>query len=138
MKIKKSLVAILSIIAVITIGGLSWWNTPSSIVDINPSEVSKIDFFDGNTGKSITVTEEADIAHIINNLNSLSLKKESLSLGYVGYSFKTTIYRTNGNVYKEFIINSENKIRIDPFFYKVTSDKIDYDYIRSLFHKSDN
>jgi len=53
-------------------------------------------------------------------------------IGWMGYSFKTTIYKANGKVYKKFIINSTDTIRNDPFFYKDSLSSIDYAYIRNL------
>jgi hypothetical protein len=135
MKNKKMFIGILCVIVVIIIGSLIWWYTPCSITNIAPSEVSKIKVFDGNTGKSITITDASDIEHIITNLNKVSLKKEKISLGYMGYSFRTTVYKDNSEVYKEFIINSSNTIRKDPFFYRDSSGSIDYKYIQKLFDK---
>ena len=59
-------------------------------------------------------------------------KKGKVSLGYMGYSFRTTIYRANGKVYRNFIINSNDTIRNDPFFYKDSLVSIDYTYVRDL------
>lgn len=132
MIIKKKIVWILSITAIIIIGGFIWWNVPTSIINISPSKVSKIEIFDGNTGKTITIIDTKDIDHIIKNLNTVSVKKESISFGVMGYSFRTKIYKTNGSLYKEFIINSSDTIRKDPFFYRDSSGSIDYDYVRNL------
>jgi hypothetical protein len=123
------------IMIVIIIGCFIWWNAPCSITDIAPSDVSKISIFDGNTGNSITITNATDIEHIIQNLNMISLNKEKISIGYMGYSYRTTVYKVNGNVYKEFIINSSGTIRMDPFFYRDSSESIDYKFIQELFDK---
>ncbi|MTI79532.1 MAG: hypothetical protein FH758_01420 [Firmicutes bacterium] len=127
----KELIGICVIVFII-IGSLIWWNVATSIIKIPPSEVSKIEIFDGNTGKEAIITDVTDIEHIIENLNAVSIKKEKISLGYMGYSFRTTIYKTDGTVYKKFIINSSNIIRKDPFFYQVRSESIDYNYIQKL------
>lgn len=50
----------------------------------------------------------------------------------MGYSLRTTIYKIDGSVYKEFIINSSYTIRKDPFFYRDSSGSVDYDYIKRL------
>ncbi len=123
------------VILVIIIGSLIWWNSPCSITDIAPSEVSKISVFDGNTGNSITITNTTDIENIIQNLNIVRVKKEKISIGYTGYSYRTTVYKVNGDVYKEFIINSSDTIRNDPFFYRDSSESIDYKFIQELFDK---
>jgi len=132
MKIKNKLMINLCLIIFISICGIIWWNVPSSLTNIEPYDVSKIEIFDGNTGTAITITKISDIEHIINNLNSVNLKKEAVSLGRMGYSFKTTIYKANGKVYRKFIINSTDTIRNDPFFYKDSLSSIDYAYIRNL------
>lgn len=135
MKNKKMFIGI-CIICVIIIGSLIWWNAPCSIINIAPLEVSKIGIFNGKTGKSIIITDTTDIEHIIKNLNEVSLKKEKISLGYMGYSYRITIYKANDYVYKKFIINSSNTIRKDPFFYRDSSGSIDYKYIQKLFDKN--
>ncbi len=134
MKSKKILIGF-SLILVIGIGGFIWWNAPSQIIDIEPSEVSKISVFDGNTGESIAITDSTDIKHIINNLNMVSLKKEKISAGYTGYSYRIIVY--NDNVYEEFYINSNKSIRKDPFFYRDNSGEIDYTYIQELFENDE-
>lgn len=137
MKAKKKLIPVLFVIAILIIGVLIWWNIPSTIISISPSEVSKIEIFDGNTGKAMTITGVADIEHVITNLNEVILKKDKVSLGYIGYSFKTTIYKMDDTVYKKFIINSNDTIRKDPFFYWDSSKSIDYDYIRGLINDNE-
>jgi hypothetical protein len=132
MKIKKLLTRTLCVIVGIIIGGLIWWYAPCSIINITPQEVSKIEIFDGNTGKKTIITNATNIEHIIENLNKVSLKKEKISLGYIGYSLNTTIYKVNGEVYKKFIINASDTIRKDPFFYRDSSNSIDYKYIQEL------
>lgn len=94
--------------------------------------MSSIDIFDGQTGKSITITNRNDIEHIIENLNSITFRKDKWALGYMGYSLRTTIYKENGGEYRKFIINSIDTIRDDPFFYKDSTKSIDYDFIRNL------
>lgn len=83
----------------------------------------------------VTLTNNV-VKHIIQNLNTVNLKKEKISMGYTGYSYRTTIYRVNGDVYKEFIINSSDTIRKDPFFYRDSSESIDYNFIKELFEKN--
>ena len=131
MKKKKWQVPLVAIIVACAICyGLIY--IPRKIVRIEPSKVSSIKIFDGNTGKSITITSSENINHIIGNLNSITFRTDKLSLGYLGYSFNTTIYKSNGKVYKEFIINSKDTIRKDPFFYRASTKNIDYDYIKDL------
>jgi len=135
MKSKKVFISIFCVIIVSIIGSFVWWNTSISIINMAPSEVSKIEIFDGNTGELIIITDSTDIEHIITNLNMVSLNKEKISLGYSGYSYRTIVYKANGDVYKKIIINSSSTIRKDPFFYLDSSESIDYGYIQRLFNK---
>jgi len=113
-----------------------WWLVPSKMIKINPEEVMKIEIFNGNNGKEIVITERSEIEHIINNIKSISFRKGRISIGYMGYSFRTTIYKSNGSVYKTFIINSEDTIRKDPFFYRDSTRSIDYNFIKDLFENN--
>jgi len=63
--------------------------------------VSSIYIFDGHTGKSITIIDRNDIEHIIENLNSITLRKDKWSLFYMGFGFRTTIFKKDGGVYKK-------------------------------------
>ena len=68
-------------------------------------------------------------------MNDVEVKRAKLSVGYSGYSFKVTIYLSDGNEaddWNNFIINSDDSIRKDPFFYSVTKGKIDYNYIEDI------
>jgi len=129
----RKLVITLCLIVIVILGGLLWWNIPTSITNISPSEVSKIEICDGSTGKITRITDELAIEHIIENLNATSIKKEDFSLlGWMGYSFSTTIYKIDDSVYKKFIINSGNTIRKGQFLYRTSSGKVDYEYIKNL------
>ena len=133
MRNKKWKVPLVSfIITIVVCYGLTY--IPRKIVAIEPSKVSTINIFDGSTGKSIIVTDRENIDHIIRNLNSITFRKDKLSLGYMGYSLNTTIYKSNGTIYKKFIINSTDTIRKDPFFYRDSTKSIDYNYIRNLIN----
>ena len=112
-----------------------WYNLPIKLLDLEPQNVMEITVFNGNTGKLTHITDEEEIEHIIENLNEVKIKRYKPSVGYSGYSFKMTIYLTDGNEadgWNNFIINSEDTIRKDPFFYRVTEGSIDYEYIESI------
>lgn len=132
---KKKIVIVLSVILICLIGVIVWYNTPLGLTDLAPDEVMEIVVFNGNSGERTHISDEQQIQHIIQNLNDVEVKKSKPSVGYMGYSFKMTIYLSDGNEadgWNNFIINSENTIRKDPFFYSVVSGEIDYDYIESI------
>lgn len=134
---KKLIISILVVAVIITII-LIWLKKPIDIMDISPNEVMEISIFDGNTGNSVKIFDKEDISYIIENLNKIKLKRGKLSFRYTGYSFKITIYGNDGEEIdgcNNFIINSKDTIRKDPFFYKVVEGSIDYQYIKALIEE---
>lgn len=114
---------------------LAWYKIPFDLMNLNPKEVLKIVVFNGNTGNTTHIEDREEIDLIIHNLNSVKLQRGKVSVKYDGYSFITTIYLTNGEEAKgwnNFIINSGNTIRKDPFFYSVVEGNLDYEYIKSI------
>lgn len=121
-------------IAILLILGIAWYIAPVGVLNIHTQDVSMIRIFDGTTGQGVDVVDEADLEHIINNLNALRMKRGGLSLGRMGYRFRVTVV-TRNNRQIEFIINSANDIRKDPFFYRIEDGEIDFDFIQALFTK---
>ena len=104
-------------------------------MDLDPNEVMEIVVFNGNTGNTTHITDRSQIDHIIENLNNVEIKRWKLSVGYMGYSFRIKIYLSDGYVaggWNNYIINSSDLIRKDPFFYNVVEGNIDYNYIDSI------
>lgn len=131
----KKVKTVIAVLAVLAAGFLLWYNLPIKLLDLEPKNVMEITVFNGNTGKLTHITDEEEIENIIENLNEVKIKRYKPSVGYSGYSFKMTIYLTDGNEadgWNNFIINSEDTIRKDPFFYRVTEGSIDYEYIESI------
>ena len=132
---KKKIIILLSVVAIFLVGFSVWYNAPIDLMSLEHNEVLEIVVFNGNTGNATHITDKEEIQHIIDNLNDVELKRSKPSVGYSGYSFKMTIYLLDGNEadgWNNFIINSDDTIRKDPFFYTVNKGKIDYDYIKSI------
>jgi hypothetical protein len=108
---------------------------PHKFLNVNPTDVSRITVFDGNTGFETEITDRDSISHIIKNLNAVTTQKGKPSFGYMGYSFRTTIYDEEGKRIKEFIINSDDTIRYRGFFHRAVHHTIDYEYIEALVRK---
>ena len=105
------------------------------LIDLDSDKVMEIAIFNGNSGNAAHIKDENQIQHIIDNLNDVEVKRSKPSVRYSGYGFKVTIYLSDGNEaddWNNFIINSDNTIRKDPFFYSVTKGSIDYNYIKSV------
>lgn len=132
---KKKIIILLSAMAILFAGIAIWYNTPIDLMDLEHNEVMEIVVFNGNSGNTTHIKDKEQIQHIIANLNDVEVKRAKLSVGYSGYSFKVTIYLSDGNEaddWNNFIINSDDSIRKDPFFYSVTKGKIDYNYIEDI------
>lgn len=131
----KKKVPLLSIVLILLVGIAVWYHAPIDLMDLDADEVMEIVVFNGNSGNATHIEDKGQIQHIIGNLNDVCIKRSRLSAGYTGYSFKVTIYLSDGNEadgWNDFIINSDDTIRKDPFFYSVTKGTIDYDYIESI------
>lgn len=132
---KKKLIILLSVVAVFLAGIIAWYNAPIDLMDLDPDEVMEIVVFNGNDGNTTHITDKEQLQHIVENLNTVEVKKSKPALGYCGYSFQITIYLSDGNEaddWNNFIINSDDTIRKDPFFYSVIKGNIDYDYIENV------
>lgn len=132
---KKKINIFLPVIAILFVGIAVWYHAPINLMNLDHNEVMELVIFNGNSGNTTHIKDEEQIQHIIDNLNDVEVKRAKLSLGYSGYSFKVTIYLSGGNEaynWNNFIINSDNTIRKDPFFYSVTKGKIDYSYIENI------
>ena len=132
---KRKMPIVLSVVLILLAGITVWYNAPIDLMNLDADEVMEIVVFNGNSGKASHIEDKEQIQHIIDNLNDVEVKRSKLSAGYSGYSFKITIYLSDGNEaddWNNFIINSDDTIRKDPFFYSVIKGKIDYNYIENV------
>lgn len=132
---KKKFAIFLSAMVIFLFGIVVWYHVPIDLMDVDTNEVMEIVVFNGNSGNTTHITDKDIIRHIIDNLNDVEVKRSRPSVGYSGYSFKVTIYLSDGNEaddWNNFIINSDDTIRKDPFFYSVTKGNVDYNYIESI------
>lgn len=132
---KKKIPILLSVVLILLVGIAVWYNASIDLMNLDANEIMEIVVFNGSSGNTTHIEDKEQIQHIINNLNDVEVKRSKLSAGYSGYSFKVTIYLSDGNEagdWNNFIINSDDTIRKDPFFYSVTKGKIDYNYIENI------
>ena len=124
---KKKSILLLSVVVILLTGMIVWF-IPLDLMDLDPNEVVEIVVFNGNSGNATHIADKEQIQHIVENLNDVEVKRSKPSVGYSGYGFKVTIYLSDGNEaddWNNFIINSEDTIRKDPFFYSVIKGNID-------------
>lgn len=116
---KKQILIPIVIFSTLILIGVFYYFLPTTIgKGIEPAEVSQISVFDGTNGKSFTIDNSQDIQYIVENIQSHSMQKDGLSLGYMGFHFRVQYLDSKDKVITEFILNSDDSIRKDPFFYR--------------------
>ena len=132
---KKRAAILAAAVMVLLIICAVWYRTPMNLMDLDPDEVLEIVVFNGGTGTVTHIGDTNQIATIIDALNEVTVKRGKPSAGYSGFSFKITIYLSDGNQaddWNNFIINSNDTIQKDPFFYTVAEGSLPYDYIAGI------
>lgn len=129
---KKTVIPIFIIFVLIVLAAAYCFMPKTFGKNVNPSEVDHINVFDGTTGTGFTITDSEDIKYIVESIQSHSMKKDGISLGRMGYGLKLSyVDRNDKDVIPLFILNSDDTIRKDPFFYKCDGG-LCFDYIKGL------
>ena len=122
--------AVLIIVAAVILG--VWYSIPKSFLNgLDVSEVASISVFDGNTGKDFIIEDFREIKQIIESIQESEMKRDNISVGYMGYGFRMRFMGKNEKVIDSFIINSPDTIRDDPFFYQCDG-SLCFDYLKEL------
>ena len=116
---KKTITITLFIIVAFIISSAVYYFTPKTFgKGVDPASVDHINVFDGNTGEGFTVVNPEDIKYIVENIQSKTMRKGQISIGYLGYKFSVVFVDENDKAIEPiFFINSDSTIRKDPFFY---------------------
>ncbi len=130
---KKKISIPIVVMAVLSILAAGYYFMPNTFGrNVDPSDVDHIEVFDGNTGVGFTIDDPEDIKYIVENIQSHQMKKDGISFDKTGYSLKITCVDANNKaVIPEIIINSDNTIRKDPFFYRCYGG-LCFDYIKEM------
>ena len=89
----------------------------------------------GEVNFGYTITDSEDIEYIVANIQGISMKRDGISLGRSGYSFKISYINSNDkNIIPVFILNSDNIIRKDPFYYRCDGG-LCFDYLKACEEK---
>ena len=133
MKKKFVLYGITSILMLVFVITCLWYSSPKVFLKgINSADVVSISVFNGSTGKQMTLESREEIDAIVNNIQTLKMKRSKISSNYDGFAFSLTFKDKNGNVIDSFIINSKSSIRDDPFFYECESGELCFSYLQEL------
>ena len=91
---------------------IAWVYSPVTFLKgVAPEEVACIVLFDGNTGDELEITSKKDIAHIVENIQSIPVRREGIAFLNLGYRFIMTFEGADGAELAKFTINDENTIR---------------------------
>jgi len=128
---KKLLVTVVAIVLLAFVAFVVY-KAPVHMLHKNGTKISYIEVFDGATGKAFTIDNKENVDYITANISSIALKRDGSSLGRMGYGFNMTLYSESGDKIGGFILNSEDAIRKDPFFYRDSTASLCYEYIENI------
>ena len=130
---RKKLITVLMVIAAVLLICVGLYMMPTSFgKGVDPKRVHHINVFDGQTGEDFTVDDPAQIRHIVENIQSIPMHRDGISMGRMGYGFQISYIDENGrDVVPLFFMNSDNTIRKDPFFYRCDG-SLGFDYLKEL------
>ena len=132
---KRKTILVSSVAAILLAGLFVWYTLPVDLMDLDHKEVLEIVVFNGSSGNEPKITDKEKIKHISHDLSDVEIKSTRHSMGYNENGYKLSVYLSDGNEagdWNNFIINSEDTIRKDPFFYSVIKGYIDYNYIENI------
>ena len=67
---------------------IAWVYAPVTFLKgVAPQEIASITLFDGNTGDELEITSQKDIAHIVENVQSVPVRREGIAFLNLGYRF---------------------------------------------------
>ena len=110
-----------------------WYFVPKTFLNgISVDDIVSVSVFNGSTGQQMILEDADDISAIVNNIQSLKMKRGKISINYDGYSFSLAFKDKYGNVMDSFIVNSKNVIRDDPFFYVCENGELCINFLQEL------
>ena len=95
-------------------------------------EVVQYDISSGAEIGTVVLTEKADIKHIVDNINSLKLKKMENTDPTV-LEYKLVFCNANNEVIETVSIPANDWLGFDGYFRSITSGELDRAYIAGLF-----
>lgn len=131
---KKKVLWITLLVIILAIATLAiWYVMPSHFLkDLSSEDIKFIHVVNGNNGSNYTIGDKEQISHIVSNIQNISFEKSGVSIGRKGYKYKLTFEDTEGKKVDEFIVNSNDTIRSDPFFYRDKNSSICAEYIGNI------
>lgn len=124
----------LAVIAFILLVLFLIWFWPASAYSGDPADVEKVFLFDGNTGKSATITSREEIDRIVASLQKVPLRRSFDLRALVpsdGIALEFVISKKNSNEKHRFQICSRKDVK-KAFLYHAYQNEFPYEYYKSL------
>ena len=128
---KKLIAIVLALVCVLSLVGCS----NALIKGIDEAikiEVVQYDKSNGTEIGTVALTEETSIKHIVDNLNSLKLKKMNYNEPTV-LEYKLTFFNAEGEMIETISIPANDWVDFDGSFHSIASGELDRAYIAGLF-----
>lgn len=136
MKERKTICKFFIIVAM-GVGVIFYWFMPVQFMQaVNADNIAYLTIASGVNGEEHIIEDIDNIGFVIDNIKSKSMRRTKLSSTYIGVGVKISFWDKQGSVIDTFFINDSTTIRKDPFFYKVTSGTLCYDYLIGLIENS--
>ncbi|RKJ42137.1 hypothetical protein D7X94_01290 [Acutalibacter sp. 1XD8-33] len=124
----------LIVVAFILLALILIWLWPVSVYSGNAADIEKIHLFDGNTGKSVSITNREEIDKIVTSLQKVPLRR-SFDLRVLipsdGIALEFVISKKNSNEKSRFQICSDKDVK-KTFLYHAYQNEFPYEYYKSL------
>lgn len=125
MKVVKAILKILPhlIFPALVAAVLLWYVLPVRFLGgVKADRVGAVQLFDGNTGYELEITDRGRIGAILDNIHSFTFRKvrgkDGISFVEMGYRFRLIFEDLDGREIDRIIIDSEDIVRRDPFYYQ--------------------
>ena len=114
----KIAVWILSVVALIAVALVIWWFLPAHFLGgVSPEEISAVEVFNGNDGNRFAVTEPEDISVLVESIQRVPMKKDSIAMG-MGTTYNLRFLDAKGKEIDKFIIMDSSTVRSGLVFYE--------------------
>lgn len=134
---KKSVLIIAGIILLAALlVCFGWWHSPKTFLkDVAPTDVVRIEVFNGNTGACFFIEDAADIAYIVRKIGDVRMRKAEYA-HVDGFTYSLSFMGADGEQIAQFILNGSDTIRDGAIRYEAIletdEDALCFAYIKSL------
>lgn len=129
---------VLGIVVLLVVSAFVWWNVPTTfLTSVDANEIASINVRNGNNGTTFEIESREDILYIVEYIQKQSFEKDGVSLFKIGTLYTLSFYNGDEKLISKFIVNGDDTIRKDPFFYRTNSDGLQtvIDYLETLEDK---